>query len=191
MLDRKARSELGIEDGQEASRGSSSSPTLRIKYLVIAGLVLAYFVLPLPAVLSVGTYLSASSSSALSSLLSSLSSSHIPCHSIYSEHERSADDLHCHARGYKAIFGSQRNAVYAKGRPSLHASARSDAYNQKIEEAFLKVPNNENCIAASRRCDSVPLISKHLRNKLTRDYPTFYLIQLYWLPARCRNTWWV
>lgn len=156
VLDRKARSELGIEEGQEASGASSSSPTLRIKYLVIAGLVLAYFVLPLPAVLSVGTYLSASSSSALSSLLSSLSSSHIPCHlSEYNGHGRAGSDLSPHARGYKAIFGSQRNAVYAKGRPSLHASARSDAYNQKIEEAFLKVPNNESCIAASRRCVSV------------------------------------
>lgn len=141
---------------------NSSIFTGQVKYLLVVSLALLYFLLPLPAVFSAGSYLSASSSSALSSLLDfsfSSSSSSTPCHSY--GHGRpspyfNSDDPSSHARGYRAIFGSEKiissgAALFAKARPSLHAGPRDETYNHKIEQAFLKVPNNESCIAASRR----------------------------------------
>ncbi|KAK9898258.1 Zn-dependent exopeptidase [Cystobasidium minutum MCA 4210] len=148
----KVQQQVEAEDPEEGS--SQESPRPRAKYLLIAGVVLLYFLIPVPAVLSAANYLSASSSSALSSLLNSFSSSSLPCHfthhSFHGHRRPTEDSSSHHAKGYKAIFGSQKNAFYAKGRPSLHAGPRDEAYNAKIEESFLKVPNNESCIAASR-----------------------------------------
>lgn len=144
----------------ENTRHSTSLLSGHLKYLVAVSLLLVYILLPLPAVFSAGNYLSASSSSALSSLLdfsfSSSPSSSRPCHSRHAYSTGDADSFDHHsARGYRAIFGdsskSHGNALYAKGRPSLHAGPRDSEYNSKIEHAFLQVPNNESCIAASRR----------------------------------------
>jgi len=144
-----------IVQSEAAPKSEDTPPSGHLKYLLAVSLALLYFVVPLPAVLSAGSYLSASSSSALSSLLdfsfsSSSVSSSPPCHYAHRTSSHGIDNFASHARGYGAIFGIDNHHHHtentAKGR-----SPRDDAYNSKIEQAFLKVPNNESCIAASRR----------------------------------------
>lgn len=151
------------------------------KYAVAVALFLVYFLLPVPAVFAVGHYLSASSSSALSSLISfsfpstsSFSSSsssschqshHCPLRETAVDDDDQVHEISLHAKGYRAIFGAgshhraNSNAFFAKGRPSFHAGPRTEEYNKNIEKTFLGIPNNESCIAASRR-------SVHLHSKL-------------------------
>jgi hypothetical protein len=146
---------------QQFGRSRLSFITGHLKYLIALSLLLVYLLVPLPAALQVGNYLSLTSisSSLLQPFSSSLTSSPCPHHESidllhhpsFAHHQKL--DAHDHARGYKAIFGSssrKNHAFFAKGRPSIHISPRNEEYNKKIEQAFLKVPNNESCLAASR-----------------------------------------
>jgi hypothetical protein len=151
-----ARSDEQQQPEDVTAQSTTSTSSGQVRYLVAVSLALLYFLVPLPAVFNAGNYLSASSSSAFSSLLDLSFSSSAPCHHGHGRaSSSSSDDSSLHGRGYRAIFGQQHKnrdtAFYAKGRPSLHAGPRDDTYNSKIEQAFLKVPNNESCIAASRR----------------------------------------
>lgn len=147
------QNEQQIEVSTDQATATSTSSG-QVKYLVAVSLALLYFLVPLPAVFNAGNYLSASSSSALSSLLDFSFSSSAPCHHGHGSSD-DLDSFSLHGKGYRAIFGHQHknrdSAFYAKGRPSLHTGPRDHTYNSKIEQAFLKVPNNESCIAASRR----------------------------------------